>query len=171
MRRTRFVRSARKKAIWANVTINSQAFTETVGSALLLTPEDWEAQFTGYANETAVLRAVVGEALIQQTTVGTAGNACIWGIYIADKDSTVPPSFQTTGGMGDYDWLHTGAQGVAGTLVTQTSASLGHYPLRIKAKRRLRSRDAIWIAAQYMSDATAPAGTMGGIFRFLVARD
>jgi len=170
MRRSRIVRP-RKRAIWVNVPFGQIAFTEAVGTQLLLTPEDWEAQFSGQANETAVLRAIVGDVCVQQTVVGTAGNVIQWGVYIADKDSTVPPVF-TAVGLADYDWLHMGAVGVAGTLVTATTAApTSSIHVRIKSKRRLRSRDAVYICAQCNTDAVSPAGTIGGVLRFLVARD
>jgi len=160
----------RKRAIWVNIPFGSIAFTETVGTQLLVVPEDWEAQFSGASNETAVLRAVVGDLGIEQTTVGTTGGNGFFGIYIADKDATVPPTFSVAG-MADSDWLHVGAFGTASTLVTQTSASLSHRAIQIRAKRRLKSRDAIYVAAQYGTDAAAPAGVLYGMLRFLIARD
>ena len=54
-------------------------FTESIGQQLLLVGEDWEAQFTGLANERAVLRAIVGEIVVVQTTAGTAGGNFFWG--------------------------------------------------------------------------------------------
>jgi len=160
----------RKKAVWINIPFGNVAFTETVGSQVLVLPEDWEAQFSGQANETAVLRAIVGDIGVLQTVVGTTGGNGFFGIYINDKDATVPPTFSVAG-MADADWLHTGAFGTASTLVTQTSASLSHRPVAFRAKRRLKSRDAIYIAAQFGTDAASPAGTLYGLLRFLIARD
>jgi len=166
------IRGTRKRAIWVNIPFGAVAFTESVGNQLLLTAEDWEAQFAGAANETAVLRAVVGQLTWSQTVVGTAGGNAFWGIYIADKDSTVPPTFSTAG-MGDYDWLRVGSR-ITSSSVTATLVQTlreGTEDIHIKAKRRLKSRDAVYIAAQFGSDAASPAGVLGGILRFLVARD
>jgi len=162
----------RKRAIWVNIPFGNVAFTESVGNQLLLTPEDWEAQFAGAANETAVLRAVVGQIVWSQTVVGTAGGNGFWGIYIADKDSTVPPTFSTAG-MGDYDWLRVGTRLTSSSVTATLVQTLreGTEEIFIRAKRRLKSRDAIYIAAQFGTDAASPAGVLGGILRFLVARD
>jgi len=171
-RTTRFRRGPRKRAIWVNIPFGAVAFTETVGTQGLLLPEDWEAQFAGSSNETAVLRAVVGELCWSQTTVGTAGGVGYWGIYIADKDATVPPTFSVAG-MADSDWLRVGAR-ITSSSVTATLVQTLHegtQAIDIRAKRKLKSRDTVWIAAQFGTDAAAPAGSLSGILRFLVARD
>ena len=162
----------RKKAIWVNIPFGSVAFTETVGSQSLILPEDWEAQFSGSANETCSLRAIVGELIIQQTVVGTAGGTLFWGIYIADKDATVPPTFSIAG-MADSDWLRTGCRGTSSSVTDSINAHTwgATQPILVKARRKLKSRDAIYIAAQFGTDAAAPAGVIGGMLRFLIARD
>jgi len=162
----------RKKAVWVNVPFAAIAFTETVGAQLLVTAEDWEAQFGGNANETAVLRAIVGEVTVIQTAVGTAGNTGYWGLYIADKDATVPPTFSQAG-MGDVDWLHVGARAVTTSVTASVlqSTHIGTEPILVRAKRKLKSRDAIYIVGGYAAEAATPAGTLGGLLRFLIARD
>ena len=164
-------RGARKKAVWVNIPFGAVAFTESVGSQLLLTPEDWEAQFGGNDNETAVLRAIVGTLTIQQTVIGTIGTTGFWMLYINDKDATVVPNF-TVADLGDIDILRTGAFGTSGALVGATEGQPSNsIPITVKAKRRLKSRDAVRLALQYGADAAAPAGVAGGLLRFLVARD
>jgi len=161
----------RKRAIWINIPFGSVAFTEAAGNQALVVAEDWEAQFSGLANETAVLRAIVGDVTIQQTTVGTAGTTGFWGIYIADNNNTTAPAF-TVAGMSELDWLHVGAFGTAGTLVTATGAQpINSLKVATKARRRLKSRDTIYIVGQYGADAAAPAASLGGLLRFLIARD
>jgi len=161
----------RKRAVWCNIPFGGVNFTESIGVQLLLTPEDWEAQFSGNANEKATLRAIVGNITIQQTAVGTAGTTGFWGIYASSKGATVTPSF-TVAGMGDVDWLLTGSLGISTSVTTSlTSAQGAVLPINIRAKRKLDSNKAIFIAAQYGSDAASPAGVIGGLLRFLVARD
>jgi len=164
-------RAPRKRAVWVNIPFAQVAFTESIGTQLLLTGEDWEAQFTGLANERAVLRAVVGEINIAQTTAGTAGGTCYWGIYMQDNNATVNPAF-TTSGMSEVTWLRTGCMATQST-ITQSLASSRQLviPIDILVKRRITSRDGIFICAQYGGDAATPAGSIGGILRFLVARD
>ena len=170
-KRTAFRRGARKRAVWINIPFGNVQFTETSFTALLLAPEDWEAQFTGDANETAVLRAIVGNVTYAQSAAGTVGGTAFWGIYIADKDATVFPVF-TVAGMGDVDWLHTHVQATAtsvtGTLLASVQSTI---PVNIKAKRRLKSRDSIYITGQFGADAASPSAILGGLLRFLVARD
>jgi len=169
--RTKGRRAPRKRAIWCNVPFGGVAFTESVGSQLLLTAEDWEAQFTGLAQESAVLRAVVGTIVIQQTVVGTAGTTGFWCIYVTDKDATVPPVF-TVAGLSDVDILRVGAFGISTSVTGSLSAAeSAATQIEIKAKRRIKSRDSVRIAAQYGADAASPAGVIGGMLRFLVARD
>jgi len=162
------VRGARKRAIWVNIPF-SFIYTESVGNQLLLAPEDWEAQFGGNANETAVLRAIRGAVYWHQTVAGTLGTAAFWGIYISDKDATVVPTFSVAG-MADVDWLWTDTYCTQGT-VSGTGAAVQRQQLEIKSKRRLKSRDAVYICAQFGTDLVSPAGIIGGIARFLVARD
>ena len=174
MKRTfrRAVRRPRKRAIWVNIPFGGVAFTESVGNQVLLVPEDWEASFTGLGNEQAVLRAIVGEIVLQQTTVGTAGGNYFWGIYIAGANETAVPSF-TTSAMSEVDWLRVGARGTTGSITSSVlqSTMLSSQPIEIRAKRKLKSRDQISICAQFANDAATPAGVLSGILRFLVARD
>jgi len=165
------VRRVRKRAIWVNIPFGGVAFTESAGTQLLVVGEDWEAQFSGLANERAVLRAIVGQITIQGTTGGTNGTTGFFGIYIRDNDLAATPPVFTTTGMSEVDWLHVGAFGTTGTVVGQTMASLAHRDVRVKAKRRLQSKDSISIVAQYGADAASPAGVLGGLLRFLIARD
>jgi len=160
----------RKRGMWINIPFGAVAFTESVGNQLLLTPEDWEAQFAGNGIESATLRTIQGQITIQQTVVGTLGTTGFWGIYMADKDATVVPTF-TVANMGDNVWLTTGAFGTQGTLSSINNVVLSHRPVSVKAKRKLTSRDALYICAQYGADAAAPAGVLGGLLRFFVARD
>ena len=174
MRRSRVSRRSapRKKAVWVNIPFGSVVFSESAGSQVLLVPEDWEAQFTGLANERATLRTIQGEVTIQQSVVGTAGVTGFWGIYIAGEDRSTPPVF-TVAGMSDVDWLHVGAFGTASTLVTgNNNLATSMRQVATRTRRKLSSRDSIYIVAQYGADASgAPFGLLGGILRFLVARD
>jgi len=170
-RRTTRRVGARKRAIWVNIPFGAVNFSETVGRQLLLVPEDWEATFTGLANEHAVLRAVVGEIVFQQTVVGTAGGNFFWGIYLAGIDKAIPVF--TTTGMSDVSWLRTGARATSGS-VTASALQASHLlsqSIDIKSKRKLDTNSQISLCAQYGADAASPAGIMSGILRFLVARD
>ena len=164
-------RAPRKRAIWVNIPFGAVNFSETVGRQLLLVPEDWEATFTGLANEHAVLRAVVGEVIFQQTVIGTLGGNLFWGIYLAGIDKAVPVF--TTTGMSDVSWLRTGVQPTAGsvTATANQSARIFVTEIGIKSKRKLDTNSQISICAQYGADAASPAGIMSGLLRFLVARD
>jgi len=169
----RFLRTrvARKRAIWVNIPFGGMNFTESVGRQLLLVPEDWEASFTGLANESAVLRAVVGEIVFSQTTAGTAGGNFFWGIYMAGIDKAVPVF--TTTGMSDVSWLRTGARATS-SVVTQSAtvfSAIMSQSIDITAKRKLTTNSQISLCAQYGADAASPAGVASGILRFLVARD
>ncbi|MGN5493390.1 hypothetical protein [Campylobacter coli] len=167
----RFARAPRKRAIWVNIPFGGVTFTETTTNQLLLTAEDWEAQFDGNANETAVLRAIRGDIVWSQTVAGTAGGTGFWGLYVADKAATVVPTF-TTAGMGDVDWLRVGAFGVSTSVTTSlTSALQARLPIEVAAKRRLKSRDAVYLVGGFATDAASPAGVLSGLLRFLVARD
>jgi len=172
--KTRFKRgsSPRKRAIWVNIPFGGINFTESIGNQLLLTPEDWEASFTGLSNESAVLRAVVGEITLQQTVVGTAGGNAFWGIYINGANETATPTF-TTSGMSEVDWLRTGVRATSASITASVlqSTSLSVIPIEIRAKRKLSSARQISICAQYGADAASPAGIMSGLLRFLIARD
>jgi len=165
-------RGLRKKAVWINIPFGAVAFTESVGNQVLLVPEDWEAQFTGLAIESCVLRAVVGELVFQQTTAGTAGGNYFWGMYIADANNTVVPTF-TVAGMSENIWLRTGCRATASTVTDSKGACTwgATQPIEVAAKRRLTSRDSISICAQFGADAASPAGVINGLLRFLVARD
>jgi hypothetical protein len=171
IRRRRSVRGPRKKGVWCNVPFGSVAFTESSGSQVLLVPEDWESQFTGLANEQAILRTIQGSITVQQTVIGTAGTTGFWGIYIAGEDRPTPPVFTVTG-MSDVDWLLTGCFGTQSALST-SSYILGNAPYQVhtRSKRKLRSRDSVYICAQFGADAASPAGVLGGLLRFYVARD
>jgi len=162
----------RKRAIWCNIPFGLVQFTESAGAQLLLTAEDWEAQFTSLANERAVLRAIVGNVTIQQTTVGTLGGTLFWGIYMTDANVTTTPVFTQTG-MSEWDWLLTGCRPTSSSVTaTAQQSSLDFVnPINIKAKRRMTSQDEIRIVFQYAADVAAPAGVAGGLLRFLVARD
>jgi len=164
-------RGPRKRAIWVNIPFGGVNFTETVGRQLLLVPEDWEATFTGLANEHAVLRAVVGEICIVQTTAGTAGGNLFWGIYLAGIDKTVPVF--TTTGMSDVSWLVTGARPTSSVVTNSmtVATSILTQQIHVKAKRKLDTNSQISLCAQYGADAASPAGVLSGILRFLVARD
>jgi len=162
----------RKKAIWVNIPFGAVAFTETAGTQILLVGEDWEAQFTGLANEHAVLRTVVGDLCLKQTTVGTEGGNFFWGLYIQDNNATVPPSFTTTG-MSEVDWLHVGARPTSSSVTASINTTLenGTEHVAIKTRRRISSRDSVFLVCQFASDAASPAGIASGVLRFLVARD
>jgi len=167
-RRT-FVRTARKRAIWVNIPFITQ-FTETAGNGLLLSPEDWEAQFTALGMEHATLRAVRGVVWWHQTAAGTlATSAAYWGIYRTAIADTAAPVWTVTG-LGTKDWLHTDSFCVQGTL-SGTNAAIQRREMNIKTKRKLSSQDAIYICGQIGADAASPTASVGGILRFLVARD
>jgi len=167
----RWPRATRKRAIWVNIPFGGVNFTESVGAQLLLVPEDWEATFTGLANEHAVLRAVVGEICIQQTTAGTSGGNMFWGIYLAGIDKTTPVF--TTTGMSDVSWLRTGVRPTSGSVTASAVQSSNQFveKISIKAKRKLDTNQQITICAQYGADAASPAGVLSGLLRFLIARD
>ena len=173
VKRFRTVRrtGTRKRAIWVNIPFGGVNYSETVGRQLLLLPEDWEATFTGLANEQAVLRAVVGELCFSQITAGTAGGNFFWGIYAAGIDKATPVF--TTTGMSDVRWLRTGARATSAsvTATLNVASSIFSQPIDIKAKVRLTTNTQLAICAQYGADAASPAGIMSGILRFLVARD
>jgi len=171
-RRTSVVRGPRKRAIWVNIPFSAVTFSETVNTQQLVVPEDWESQFSGNANETCVLRAIVGELVWSQTAVGTAGGNGFWGIYVADKDATVVPTFSVAG-MSDVSWLRTGSRKTSASITASAieQTFVGTQPIAVKSKRKLSSRDAIYIAAQFGTDAASPAGTLGGLLRFLIARN
>jgi len=169
-RRTNVRRAPRKRAIWVNIPFGNMAFTESVGQQLLLTPEDWEASFTGLSNEQATLRAVVGEICYSQSAIGTVGGNWFWGIYIAGANETAIPVF-TTSGMSEVDWLRTGAGITSIATLSTAIPAFRNIPIEIKAKRKLSSRSSIYLCAQYGADAASPSGVLGGLLRFLVARD
>jgi len=171
--RRRSVRGLRKKAVWINIPFGGVAFTETVGNQDLLVPEDWEASFTGLTQETAVLRAIVGQITLQPTAAGTAaGGQLFWGIYLAGANETAVPTF-TTSGMSEVIWLTTGSRGptsaLSSTFLAQSVLFTEH--IAVKAKRKLNTQMKIAICAQYGADAATPQGSLGGLLRFLVARD
>jgi len=171
MSRRRFTRGPRKRAVWVNIPFGGVNYTESVGAQLLLTPEDWEASFTGLTNEHAVLRAVVGQVCFTQTTAGTAGGNLFWGIYLAGIDKAIPVF--TTVGMSDVSWLTTGVRATSSVVTNTMIMGLETWvsKISIKAKRKLDTNSQITICAQYGSDAASPAGVMSGLLRFLVARD
>jgi len=164
-------RVPRKRAVWVNIPFGGVAYSETVGSQLLLTPEDWEASFTGLTNERAVLRAVVGQIVLSQTAVGTLGGNLFWGIYLAGIGKPAPVF--TVTGMSDVTWLRTGARATASSVTSSitTTTWIGTEEIEIKAKRKLDTNTQISICAQYGADAASPAGVLSGILRFLIARD
>jgi len=174
MRRFRTARRAarpRKRGVWVNIPFGGVIFTETAGRQLLLTPEDWEASFTGLTNEHAVLRAIVGEIVLMPTVVGTAGGNMFWGIYAAGKDKATPVF--TTTGMSDVSWLRVGARGTSDS-VSSNLAKAGNtltQLIDIKAKRKLDTNTEISIVAQFGADAAAPQGVLAGILRFFIVRD
>lgn len=158
----------RKRAIWVNIPF-TMTFSETAGNQLLVTPEDWEAQFTALSMERATLRAVRGVLYWHQTVAGTLGSPAFWGIYVTDIANTVAPVWTVTG-LGTQDWLHTDCFCVQGTL-SGTNAATQRRDISIKSKRKLSSKSAIYIGGQIGADAATPAATVGGILRFLIARD
>jgi len=162
----------RKRAVWINIPFGGVAFTESVGNQDLLFPEDWEASFTGLSIENAVLRAVVGQLVFKQNVVGTVGGNFFWGIYMAGANETAVPVFTTTG-MSENVWLRTGCRPTASSITDSLASNTWQAvePIEIGVKRRISSKDKISICAQFGSDAAAPAGIIGGLLRFLVARD
>jgi len=166
-------RGPRKRAVWVNIPFSNVVFTESVGNQVLLVPEDWEASFTGLSIESATLRAVVGQLSIRQTAAGTAGNVCFWGLYLRGALETAVPVFTTTG-MSTNQWLWTGCRGVSTTVtdgIQMSQIAVSSEAVNIKAKRKLTSATELCICAQFGADAATPAGTIGGLLRFLVARD
>jgi len=162
-------RAPRKRAIWINIPFVF-SFSETAGNQLLLSPEDWEAQFTALGMEKATLRAIRGVLWWHQTAAGTlATSAAFWGIYKTDITNTAAPVWTVTG-LGTQDWLHTDSFCVQGTL-SGTTAALQRVEMRIVTKRKLDSKSAIYICGQIGTDAATPTANVGGILRFLVARD
>jgi len=170
-RRRSAARAPRKRAVWINIPFGGVAFTETVGNQDLLVPEDWEASFTGLTQERAVLRAVVGQIHLIQDTAGTVGGDLFWGIYLAGTNETAVPTF-TTSGMSEVVWLTTGSRPTS-NVITQSATIFMSQPqeINVKAKRKLDTRTKIAICAQYGADAASPSGKLGGLLRFLVARD
>jgi len=171
--RTRRATRPRKKALWVNIPFGGLVVTETVGVQALVVPEDWEAQFTGNGNESAVLRAVVGELVWNQTAVGTAGGNGFWGIYIGGANEFASPPVFTVSGMSEVDWLRVGSRPTSSSVTDSKGANTygAVQPIDIRAKRRLKSRDTIYICGQFGSDAASPSATIGGLLRFLIARD
>jgi len=171
-RSVRRTQSTRKRAVWINIPFGNVAFTESVGNQVLLVPEDWEASFTGLSIESATLRAIVGQITIQQTVVGTAGGNLFWGIYMNGANETAVPVF-TTAGMSEVIWLRTGTRPTSSSVTAAASQSSWSNvePVSVLAKRKLTSALQISICAQYGADAASPAGVIGGLLRFLVARD
>jgi len=167
--RLRRAPAARKRAIWINIPFLF-SFSETAGNQLLLSPEDWEAQFTALGMEKATLRAIRGVLWWQQTVAGTiATSGAFWGIYKTDITNTAAPVWTVTG-LGTQDWLHTDAFCIQGT-VSGTNTAIQRRDMKIVTKRKLTSKDAIYICGQIGADAASPAANVGGILRFLVARD
>jgi len=167
--RRSFARAPRKRAIWINIPF-TMSFTETAGNQLLVSPEDWEAQFTGLSMEKAVLRAVRGSLWWVQTVGGTLGtSSAFFGIYATDITNTTAPVWTVTG-MGTQDWLLCQAVGVQ-SAVSSTNVSTQRMEINIKSKRKLTSKTALYIGGQVGVDAASPAFTVGGVLRFLVARD
>lgn len=164
--RARSGRSAR--AIWINIPFTFTA-SETAAMQLLVAPEDWESQFSGLANEKATLRAVRGELGFAQLTTATVGTPFFFGLCALDSDATVAPNF-TVAGMSDADWITTGCIAAQGS-ASSANNLLALRQVEVKAKRRLTSRTAIYITAQFGADATNnPTLTVTGLLRFLVAR-
>jgi len=170
-RRTSIRRGPRKRAVWVNIPFGNVAFTETVGAQVLLVPEDWEASFTGLTNERAVLRAVVGEITMTQSAIGTVGGNWFWGIYLAGANETASIPVFTTSGMSEVSWLRTGAGITSIATLSTAIPAFVTKEINIKAKRKLTTRDTIYICAQFGADAASPSGVLGGLLRFLVARD
>jgi len=171
-RTSRVHRAPRKRAVWVNIPFGGVAFTESVGNQDLLLPEDWEASFTGLTQERAVLRAIQGQLVFQQTAVGTAGGNYFWGIYLAGANETAVPVF-TTAGMSEVTWLWTGCRGASTSVTDSINAHTwaATEPVAITSKRKLDTRTKVSICAQFGADAATPAGIIGGLLRFLVARD
>jgi len=169
-RRRGFVRrGTRKRAIWVNIPFNF-TFSETAGNQLLVSPEDWEASFTALSFEKATLRAVRGVVCWHQTAAGTlATSVTFWGIYLTDITNTAAPVWTVTG-MGTQDWLHTDAFFTQGTL-SGTNAAIQRRDMLVKVQRKLTSKTAIYICGQIGADAASPTAQVGGILRFLIARD
>jgi len=170
--RRRFTRRAaggRKRAIWVNIPF-TYTMAEVAGFQTLVIPEYWEAQFSGENNETATLRAIRGAVSWQQTANGTLGRSFFWGLGIMDVNATVVPSFSIAG-MAEVDWLHVDAFAAQGSF-TGTVAALQSKEIAVKAKRKLKSRDQIFISGQSEPDAAAnPTANINGVLRFLIARD
>jgi len=168
-RRRPATRAPRKRAIWVNIPFVF-TFTETAGNQLLVSPEDWEASFTALSFEKATLRAVRGVVWWHQTVAGTLATAAVyWGIYKTDITNTAAPVWTVTG-LGTQDWLHTDSFSVQGTL-SGTNAAIQRRDMMIKTKRKLDSKSALYICGQCGADAASPAFNVGGILRFLIARD
>ena len=168
-RRRAPARAARKRAIWVNIPFVF-TFTETAGNQLLVSPEDWEASFTALSFEKATLRAVRGVLWWHQTVAGTlATAAAFWGVYKTDITNTAAPTWTVTG-LGTQDWLHTDSFCIQGTL-SGTNAAIQRRDMFIKTKRKLDSKSAIYICGQIGADAASPSVNVGGILRFLIARD
>jgi len=168
-RTRRVVKAPRKRAIWVNIPFTC-TFSETAGNQLLVSPEDWEAQFTGLSMERATLRAIRGVVWWHQTAGGTlATSVAFWGIYVTNIAATAAPTWTVTG-MGTVDWLHTDAWCIQGTL-SGTTAALQRRDMAIGVKRKLSSNTAIYICGQIGADAASPTASVGGILRFLIARD
>ena len=173
--RTRFSRgrAPRKRAVWINIPFSNLVFTESVGNQVLLVPEDWEASFTGLAIESATLRAVVGQLTFKQTAVGTAGGNYFWGLYLRGQTDTAVPVF-TVAGMSENIWLRTGARATVTTVTDSLAGGTNTWAVEdvaIKVKRKLTSAIEVCICAQFGADAASPSGSIGGLLRFLVARD
>jgi len=162
----------RKRAVWVNIPFGNVAFTETVGNQVLLVAEDWEASFTGLSNESATLRAVVGQVCFKQTAVGTDGGNFFWGIYLNGSNETAVPVF-TVSGMSEVTWLRTGARCTSSAITDSLASNTWQAtePVNIMAKRKLTSSQQISICAQFGADAASPGGVIGGLLRFLIARD
>ena len=166
-------RALKKRAVWINIPFGNVTFTETVGNQVLLVPEDWEASFTGLAIESATLRAVVGQLTFKQTAIGTAGGNYFWGLYLRGQTDTAVPVF-TTAGMSENIWLRTGARATVTTVTDSLAGATNTWAvedINIKVKRKLTSMVEICLCAQFGADAASPSGAIGGLLRFLVARD
>jgi len=174
--RTRFSRGrgTRKRAVWVNIPFGNLGYSETANALILLTPEDWEASFTGLTNESATLRAIVGQIHIVQNTAGTRGGDMFWGIYMHGASDITVPTFSTSG-MSEYTWLRTGSRAVSSVITDGLQMSQIYCAveeINIKARRKLTSAVNISICAQFGADpGAAPTGIIGGLLRFLVARD
>jgi len=100
-------------------------------------------------------------------TLATA--AAFWGVYKTDITNTAAPTWTVTG-LGTQDWLHTDSFCIQGTL-SGTNAAIQRRDMLIKTKRKLDSKSAIYICGQIGADAASPSVNVGGILRFLIARD